>query len=465
VLVVDDEESMCEFLEVALTREGYIVETVTDPIKVVEGELGWDFDVAIVDIKMPRLSGLDVLRALKENNKDIAVIMITAYASVESAVAAMKEGAYDYIMKPFKLDEVRIIIKKALERKLLVEENRQLQSIFKTQEGFGNLIGKSEKMRELYEKIKKVAPTNSTVLICGESGTGKELVARAIHYNSLRAGGPFVAVDCTALPETLLESELFGHVKGAFTGAVADKKGLFEVADGGTIFLDEVGDISPAIQAKLLRVLQERAFKPVGGTKTIQVDVRVVAATNKNLEELVRKGSFREDLYYRLSVIPLYIPPLREREGDIPLLARHFVRKYAEENGKEVEGISDEALRLLVQYPWPGNVRELENVIEQAVTLATGSLITPEDLPEHIKSGRIEHLANNITLQGTLKDTIETLEKELILKALREAGGNQYRAAKRLGLSRQNLQYKIRKYGILCKRETSTKNFAGEKIF
>lgn len=447
VLVVDDEPSMCEFLSIALSKDGYRVEATTQPREVLEGGLVDGADVAIVDMRMPGVSGTEVLQAIKRRRPETPVIMVTAYASVQSAVEAMREGAFDYITKPFQMDEIRVVLRNAFERRRLGEENRQLQRMLSARRSFPEM-GRSPQMRRIYEKAGRIAQTNSTVLICGESGTGKELLARAIHYGSLRAERPFVAVDCGALPETLLESELFGHVRGAFTGAVSDKPGLFDEADTGTIFLDEIGEIGQAVQARLLRVLQEREVKPVGGTVPHPVDVRVIAATNRDLEAEVAAGRFREDLFYRLAVIPISLPPLREREGDVPILAHEFLREYAEENGKKLEGISPEAMDLLCRYSWPGNVRELENAIEQAVVLARGPMIMPEDLPGRVREAEVPSSGDGSSEAVNLKEKVEMFEKELIVRELKRARGNRYRAAKRLGISRQNLQYKIKKYNL-----------------
>ena len=447
VLVVDDEPSMCEFLSIALSRDGYDVETTTDPLAVIDGGFGGRSDVAIVDMRMPTADGADVLRAIKQREPEMPVIMITAYASVESAVDAMRMGAYDYITKPFQVEEMRAVLRKALEHKKLGDENKQLHRMLSARRSLP-AMGRSPQMRAVYDKAAKIAQTNSTVLIFGESGTWKELLARAIHYGSLRAERPFVAVDCGALPETLLESELFGHVRGAFTGAVAEKEGLFDAADTGTIFLDEVGEIGQAVQVKLLRVLQEREVKPVGGTANHPVDVRVIAATNRDLEAAATAGTFREDLFYRLAVIPMSLPPLRDRDGDVPILAREFLREYAEANGKHIEDVAEDAMHLLCSYRWPGNVRELENAIEQAVVLASGTHITSEDLPSRVRSLAARGGPVPDDDEMNLKDKVEYYERELIVRELRRSGGNRYRAAKLLGVSRQNLQYKIKKYNL-----------------
>jgi DNA-binding NtrC family response regulator len=374
--------------------------------------------------------------------------MMTAFGSIETAIRAIKEGAYDYVSKPFKLEEIKLTIHRALEQSRLFRENLQYRQELITKYKIENIVGRSPQMLQVYKTIARVAESRSTVLISGESGTGKELVARAIHFNSLRASKPFVAVDCGSLAETLLESELFGHVRGAFTGAVISKKGLFEEADGGTCFLDEVGDISLSMQAKLLRVLQEHEIKRVGGTETIKIDVRIVAATNKNLEELVAEKKFREDLFYRLNVVFIHLPSLRERAEDIPLLADHFLRKYAVENAKPVSQISQEALEHLARYGWPGNVRELENVIERAVTLSHHSIILPEDLPRRLTVEPAEDSSRSLPSHIPLSE----LEKLYLQKVLEETGGNKKKAAAILGIDRRTLYRMAARYGLTIKR-------------
>ncbi|MCX6356469.1 MAG: sigma-54 dependent transcriptional regulator, partial [Candidatus Aureabacteria bacterium] len=364
ILVVDDEESLLEVIGAVLTREGYEVVTTTNPEEAMRLLREEQIDVVVTDLKMKPIDGLQLLQETKALDRDVVVIMLTAFATVESAVEAMKLGAYDYIIKPFKIDEIRMTLKRALSHRGLARENitlkRELAGIYR----FENIVGTSEAMQKIFKKMDKIADTDSTILIYGESGTGKELVAHALHYNSSRKDKPFVAVSCSALPETLLESELFGHVKGAFTGAIAGKDGLFKAADGGTIFLDEIGSTSPAIQASLLRVLQEREVKPVGATKNIKVDVRVISASNERLEDKIKQGTFREDLYYRLSVIPLDLPSLRERPEDIPMLVEHFMRRAIAKRGSAVEiKMTPQVIEVLMNYDWPGNVRELENAI------------------------------------------------------------------------------------------------------
>ena len=386
ILVVDSERSMREFLSIMLERDGYSVVTKDNGSDAIEFIKGHDLDLIIADIGMPKITGIDILRESVALHPKTPVIMITAFASTEVAIEAMKLGAYDYITKPFNVDETKIIIKNAIEKKRQLDENISLKEELKGRYQFSNIVGKSDKIQKVFELIMKVANSKSSVLITGESGTGKELVARAIHYNGDRKDKPFVSISCGAIPETLLESELFGHQKGAFTVDDSDKKGLFEIADGGTFFLDEVSEAPLSIQAKLLRVLQEKEFKRVGGVKDIKVDVRVIAATNKNLRELIAEGKFREDLYYRLNVIPVELPPLRERKEDIQLLANHFIGKYNVINKKDIKGIEPKAMEIIERYKWRGNVRELENVIERAVTLEIGNVIQPDTLPDEIRS-------------------------------------------------------------------------------
>src|SRR6187431_698360 len=386
ILVIDDEEIMREILETLLTREGYTVRLASSGAEGLELARAMPFDLAVVDIMMPGLDGIATLDELKRIDEDLAVIIITAYASVESAISAMKTGAFDYITKPFKNDEVLVVVRNAMERRRLVNENRNLrQNMQERYHKFANIIGRSPRMRQVFDLIIQAAPSRSTILIQGESGTGKELVARAIHANSSRSDRAFVTVNSGNLPPDLLESTLFGHVKGAFTGAVYPKKGMFDLADKGSIFFDEIGNVPLETQAKLLRVIQERDFMRLGGMDTIKVDVRIIAATNCDLREMVEDGRFREDLFYRLHVISIYLPPLRERKDDIPVIAHHFLAKYSEENRKPGLEITAAALDLLMEYDWPGNVRELENVIERAVVLATGPRIGTELIPEQVR--------------------------------------------------------------------------------
>ena len=451
ILIIDDEKSMREFLSIMLEKEGYrtiAIDNGNDALKFIKDN---DYDLIITDIKMPKITGIDILRESMTLHQNTPVIMITAFASTEVAVEAMKLGAHDYITKPFNVDEIKIIIKNAIEKKSLFDENIFLKEELKGRYHFSNIVGKSEKIQKIFELIQKVANGKSIVLITGESGTGKELVAKAIHHNSNRRDKPFVSISCGAIPETLLESELFGHQKGAFTSADSDKKGLFEIADGGTFFLDEVTEAPPSIQAKLLRVLQEKEFKRVGGVKDIKVDVRVIAATNKNLHKLIEEGKFREDLYYRLNVIPIELPSLRERKVDIPLLVSHFINKYNSINKKGIKGIRPEAMEMLERYIWRGNVRELENVIERAVTLETNDNIQADSLSDEIRNYRVEHLKtiSEIPSEGVnLEDYITKIEKDIILSALEKTGWVKKKAAELLNMSFRSFRYKLQKYDI-----------------
>jgi two-component system response regulator PilR (NtrC family) len=452
ILIVDDERSMREVLGIMLKRAGYDVTVASDgdeAIARVEKEL---FDLVITDLKMPTTSGLDVLRAVKETSPDSVVLIITAFASAESAVEAMKLGAYDYLPKPFQIDEVQLKVRNALGNRRLSTENMLLRREVAAKTSQARLIGKSEAMRKVLDVIKKVADTKSNVLICGESGTGKELVARAIHDNSARGRMPFVPVNCSALPETLLESELFGYMKGAFTGAATNKAGLFEVANGGTIFLDEIGETTPATQVKLLRVLQEREFRRVGGTQDVKVDVRVIAATNKDLEKAVKDGSFREDLYYRLDVIPITLPPLRQRADDIPLLVQHFLEKFAAASGRPGPTLSPGAMKLLVAHEWKGNVRELENLIERAVAFGGSTVIAEEDVAGWLHRPAADGkppLPTDLPPDGLdLEHLIDSIEKDLLLKALERAKWVKKRAAKLLQLDARSFRYRLSKFAI-----------------
>jgi DNA-binding NtrC family response regulator len=439
VLLVDDEESLLEVLRTAMVEEGYEVEATTRPEEAVKMIHNDNVDAVIADLKMKPIDGIQVLREAKRADSNIAVIMITAFASIETAVEAMKEGAFDYIIKPFKMDEMRVALKRALAHRNLVKENiclkRELAGMYR----FENIVGTSEVMQRLFRKVEKVAITDSTVLIYGESGTGKELVARALHYNSPRRDKPFVAVSCGAIPETLLESELFGHVKGAFTGAVMNRDGLFRAAEGGTIFLDEIGTMSLAVQASLLRVLQEREMRPVGASKSVKVNVRVIAASNERLEERIKNKSFREDLYYRLSVIPIDLPPLRERREDIPLLAEHFLKRSLAKQSRGIEvKLSPEVMHILMSYDWPGNVRELENVIERVIALGDGGIIKPAHLPEKLLEVG-DHTAN-------LREFVQQKEKTHIERILAETGGDKKKAAKIMGIDLATLYRKLDRF-------------------
>jgi DNA-binding NtrC family response regulator len=448
VLVVDDDEVTCSLLEEVLSKEGYEVEKALNGGEAIARGMKKAYEVVLTDIRMAGVDGMEVLHSYRQKSPETIVIMMTAFGSIETAIGAIKEGAYDYVSKPFKLDEIKLTIRRALEQKRLTAENQLYRQELISKYKLENIVGRTPAMLQVYKTIARVADSRSTVLLAGESGTGKELVARAIHFNSPRAAKPFVAVDCGSLAETLLESELFGHVRGAFTGAVANKKGLFEEADGGTCFLDEVGDISLGMQAKLLRVLQEHEIKRVGGTEPTKIDVRIVAATNKNLEDLVGEKKFREDLFYRLNVVAIHLPPLRERAEDVPLLARHFLRKYSEENQKNISQISPDALDLLSAYHWPGNVRELENVIERSVTLTRHSVILPEDLPRRIRAEKKEDLSKTLPSHISLSE----LEKLYIQKILEETGGNKKKAAEILGIDRRTLYRMAARHGLPIKR-------------
>ncbi len=449
ILVVDDDQVAAEMLAEALIKNGYNAQTATNGADAVERGRMTPFDVVITDVKMPGMDGLAVLRAFKEINPRTVVIMVTAFASITSAIQAMKEGAYDYISKPFHLDEVLLVVQRSLEQKTLKEEHESFRRELQNKYRLENIIGRSPQMLDVYKVVAKAAESRSTVLIQGESGTGKELIARAIHYNSPRASRPFVAVNCASFSEGVLESELFGHVKGAFTGAITTKKGIFEEANQGTIFLDEIGDISLSLQAKLLRVLQEHQIRRVGGTESINVDIRIVAATNKDLYALMKEGSFREDLFYRLNVINITLPPLRERKSDIPLLTEYFLRKYAMENGRNSLQFSKEAMDMLMEYSWPGNVRELENVIERAVTLTSNITLTPDDLPPKLRKD-IE--SQEISMDSSL--TLDELERRYVLQILRGEKGNKKRTAEILGIDRKTLYRMLHRYGIGSEEES-----------
>ncbi len=443
ILVVDDEAIVRESLSDWLKDVGYRVFTAENGHKALEVIEKEKPGIMIADLVMPGMDGIELMKRAKAQQPGIEVIIITAYASIPTAITAMKEGAYDYIEKPFCPERAELLVKKLAEHQELVEENLSLRQRLEDHYRFENIIAKSSKMQRVIEVIKVIAKSNATVLITGESGTGKELVARAIHSQSHRRNKPFVAVSCAALPESLLESELFGHEKGSFTGAYAQKKGKFEFANGGTLFLDEVGEMSANIQVHLLRVLEEKEFARVGGNEPIKVDVRVISATNKDLRKAIEKQEFREDLYYRLNVVSIELPPLRERKEDIPLLAEHFLHKFAMENQKEITGFSPEAMEFVLDYDWPGNVRELENAVERAVILAKDSIITIADLPQENLS-----LAYSTTPRKKLKE----VERDHVLNVLRETGGNYSEAARILGISRMTLYNKAREYGFDVKK-------------
>ncbi len=446
ILIVDDEEDILRGLEKIMRTKGMLPSTARSGIEAVELLKTNDFSLIISDLMMPGMSGLDLLEVVKKDYPHIPFIVLTGHGTVETAIKAMKMGVYDYITKPVNFEELLILIDKAFRYKEVIDENRELRRRLDTKYSFENIIGKNHKMMEVFDLIRDVSPTNATVLITGESGTGKELVANAIHYNSPRKDKPFVKVNCAAIPENLLESELFGHVKGSFTGAIKDKKGRFELAHRGTIFLDEIGDLAPHLQQKLLRVLQEREFEPVGSIETKKVDVRVLAATNQDLRQLLEQGRFREDLYYRLAVITINLPPLRERRDDIILLLRHFLDKFNKENGKDIKEISPAALDLLFSYDWPGNVRELENVIERAVILTKGDTIEEGSLPEDIRvKGKGYYLQAE---DKTLPEILDEVEKRLILDTLNKVHWNKSKAAEFLGIHRSTLLSKLSKYNI-----------------
>jgi two-component system response regulator AtoC len=447
VLVVDDEESFRHMLSVILEKEGYEVDTAKDGEQALEKMESGLFDEVLCDIRMPRMDGIEFLRRAKEVQSESTIIMMSAYGTLDTAVEAMKLGAYDYISKPFKPDEIILTLKKAEEREKLRKENVYLRKEVRKEYNFSNIISKNEKMGEIFDTIGKVARYKSTILIMGESGTGKELVAKAIHFNSDRSRSPFIAVNCGAIPENLLESELFGHVKGSFTDAVRTKKGLFEEAHSGTLFLDEIGELPLSLQVKLLRVLQDGEIRRIGDSRSIKIDVRIIAATVKDLEKAVRDGSFRDDLYYRLNVLPLRLPPLCDRKEDIPLLAEHFIAKFSESLGKGTKGITPEAYKVLLRYSWPGNVRELENVVERGLVLTDTELIDVENLPPEIQ-GANENSAFAQIDEYSIKKATRILEKELIRKALRKTGGNHTHASRILEISHRTLLYKIKEYGI-----------------
>jgi len=456
VLVIDDEEIMREVLDALLTREGYDVRLAEGGPEGLELARSMPFDAAVVDVMMPTMDGLAVLDELKKLDDDMAVIMITALASVDTAVAAMKHGAFDYITKPFKNDEVLLVLRNAVERQRLQTENRVLrQNIQERYHKFDNIIGRGPSMRQVFDLIIQAAPSRSTILIQGESGTGKELVARALHTHSARADRAFVTVNSGNLPPDLLESNLFGHVKGAFTGAVYPKKGLFEIADRGSIFFDEIGNIPIETQPKLLRVIQEREFMRLGGVDTIKVDVRIIAATNVDLRQMVDDGRFREDLYYRLHVIAIPLPALRDRKEDIPLLVQHFLQKYGDENEKTGLEISPDALDMLAEYDWPGNVRELENVIERAVVLSPGTRIGEELIPDQVRRKPVFHVPEFVMPADgiSFRDVVTDFERRLIESTLENAHGVQKRAAELLHIKPTTLNEMIKRYDIQPRRK------------
>lgn len=450
ILIVDDEENYLIVLKELLSANRYEVITASDATQALEIFKESDFDLVLTDMKMPKVDGIELLERIRSINSEIPVIIMTAYATVEKAVEAMKKGALDYITKPFQNEELKLTVRKAIDLYHLKRENVTLRQEVRRKYQFGNIIGNSPVMTKVYEMIEKVAATKATVLITGETGTGKELVAKAIHYNSPRRNKAFISVNCAAIPENLLESELFGHEKGSFTGAIAMRKGRFELADGGTIFLDEVAEMSTALQAKLLRVLQEMEFERVGGSKTLKTDVRVIAASNKDLMKEVEGGGMREDLYYRLNVVHLHLPPLRERPDDIPLLASHFLQKYSHEMGKTDLEISPATMRQLYTRSWPGNVRELEHVIERAVVLASNRQIAPADIESELRvlETTIPDVDRFIPMPVKLNEALEQIEAQMIRRALARTENVQAHAATMLGITKSLLQYKMKKYDI-----------------
>ncbi len=458
ILVLDDEEVLQDILTMLLRKDGH------HPFSAMSGEEGLELmereevDLVLLDLMLPGMHGMEVLREMRKHHPDVVVVVITAFSSIESAIDAMREGAFHYIPKPFKNEEVLLTVRKGLEQRRLTAENRSLKEQLRQRFAFDNIIGKSKPMQQVYDLIQLAAPSKSNIMVLGESGTGKELVAKAIHHHSRRAGGPFVTVNSGSMPADLLESNLFGHVRGAFTGAVASKKGLFEMADGGSVFFDEIGNIPLDTQAKLLRVIQEREFMRLGGLETIRVDVRIIAATNADLEAAVQQGHFREDLYYRLNVISVNLPPLRKRTEDIPLLAQHFLGQYARENEKAIRAISPAAMELLLDHHWPGNVRELENAIERAVVLSTGEELTEELLPSPVR----QHESTGL-LPPTLppngisfKDVVSEYERQIIIRALQSCSGVQKRAAELLQVKPTTLHEMMKRLNISSESLVST---------
>ncbi|MGZ5278839.1 MAG: sigma-54-dependent transcriptional regulator [Pseudobdellovibrionaceae bacterium] len=453
ILVVDDEESIREFLEIMLKKEGYEVTCAEDGAKARDILAKKSFDLVISDLQMPNMTGIELLKFVKENYPDLVFMLITAFGTTESAVEAMKMGAYDYLTKPFKIDEVRLNIHNALRAKNLEVENRVLKKELTKEYSFQNLVGNSDEMHRIYDLVRRVSQTPTNVLVTGESGTGKEVIAKAIHYNGPLKDKPFVTINCGAIPEQLMESEMFGHKKGSFTGAIADKTGLFEVADNGTLFLDEVGELPLTIQVKLLRAIQERVIRRVGATDDIKIEVRICAATNRDLEDMVKEGTFRQDLFYRLNVINIRTPALRERRDDIPLLANHFLKKYNDRLSKTIGMISTEAMEMLKKYDYPGNVRELENIIERTVALEGGATILPESLPPFVNtpSGRKMASSHEIEIGEDgidLDKVMGQIEKELLVKAIHSSNGIKKKAAKLLHITFRSMRYRVEKYGL-----------------
>jgi DNA-binding NtrC family response regulator len=444
ILVVDDDPLLRDFLAETLSRASYRVRLAATGEEALEKVRREDYDIILSDVRMPNMDGMELLKTTRNFLPDAKVVMMTAYGTVKNAVQAMKLGAFDYVMKPFSIDEIELVLKRAMEHKRLELENRLLRSEVAEKYAFGNILGKSPQMQEIFELVRTVASKKATVLVTGESGTGKELIAKAIHYNSPRREGPFIGINCAALPEGLVESSLFGHEKGSFTGAIRQSRGRFELAHGGTLLLDEVSEISLHLQGKLLRVLQEREFERVGSGIPVQVDVRVIATSNRDLKEEIRKGRFRKDLFYRLNVVPIHMPPLREKREDTPILAQHFLKKYNAENNCNKEGFSQKVYELFMEYDWPGNVRELENFIERAVVTAKGKILTPRDFPRELSFGKIEMPTDEIKV-GT---TVHEAERKLILKTLKAQNGNRTKAAEILGITTRTLRNKLNEYGV-----------------
>lgn len=448
ILIVDDDKQMTAMLKKVLEKKGYKTKTAVNGQEALAKSAAGDLDLVVTDIRMPGLNGMQLLEKIKERHQDLPVVLMTAFGSIDSAVESMKKGAYHYIAKPFKIELFLSVVQAALRERKLQLEVASLRQEMAKEYCFSNIIGKSQAMQEVFSLIRRVAKTKSTVIIYGKSGTGKELVARALHYNSPRAEQPFVAFNCAAIPETLLETELFGHVKGAFTDARYAKNGLFVEADGGTLFLDEIGDMPISIQGKLLRAIQEREIRPIGATKDIKVDVRLIAATHHDLQDLLNEGKIREDLYFRLNVVPIKLPDLKDRKPDIPLLVKHFIKKHAAENKREIQDVSKETLQILMEYSWPGNVRELENILERAIVFTESRLIQPEDLPLNLRSAPYPAPKDTKAAGMPILSTLEELEKKHIQDILYATRGNQSETARILGIDRRTLYRKIKTYKL-----------------
>ncbi len=460
ILVVDDDSYVREATTEILIRKDYDVDTAPDAKTALQKLDDSEYDLILSDIRMPNMTGLELLEQARQRVPDTHIVLMTAYGTIEDAVQAIQKGAFDYIQKGADPAEIEMTVEKALKFQDTERENRRLRSELKDKYSFGSMIGKAHNMEQVFDLIDTVADSRATVLVNGESGTGKELVARALHYNSSRASGPFIRLNCAALPKDLMESELFGHEKGAFTGAIKQTRGRFEMADGGTLLLDEISEIDPSLQAKLLRVLQEREFERIGSTQTIKVDVRIIATTNRDLQKEVEEGNFREDLFYRLNVIEIGLPPLRERREDIPSLVKSFIDRYNEENGKNVEGIADDALELLVQYDWPGNVRELENYTERAVVVARGPVLEVADLPQKLGAGPSGRQAQNIQVGMTVHE----MEQQLIMKTLEACRGNRTEAANMLAISTRTLRNKLHEYDAMDAFKNGGETYAAEEL-